>query len=64
MRPAGKTCDCEGCTTRRIDEAQLDRQQGTHMDKEIEVRRGEYHPSSSYPPEDRRVGEAATAQSL
>lgn len=37
VRPAGKSCECEGCTTRCAQEAELDRQKGTRMDKGIEV---------------------------
>lgn len=37
IRPAGKSCDCEGCTTKRAQNAKLDPQEGTHMGQEMEV---------------------------
>ncbi|CAM9144589.1 unnamed protein product [Scytosiphon promiscuus] len=35
VRPAGVSCECEGCTTGRSQEAELQRKEGTHMEKEI-----------------------------
>eukprot|EP00903_Cladosiphon_okamuranus_P019584 g18012.t1 len=37
VRPAGKGCECEGCAMKRMNEAELDRQAGTHMEKEMEA---------------------------
>lgn len=43
MRPAGKSCECEGCAAKRVQEAELDRREGARMAKDIKVWRREYH---------------------
>lgn len=48
MRPAGKRCECEGCSAKRVQQAELDRQEGTRIDKEMEVWRSLEHCSASH----------------
>ncbi|CAM9176159.1 unnamed protein product [Hapterophycus canaliculatus] len=35
VRPAGESCECEGCTTGRCQESELQLKGGTHMEREI-----------------------------